>query len=104
MIHLDGHLENLVPYDADEWVEPNEITNGAAGYNAHSRHVVYVGGKGNNGQPKDTRTDAQKVALVKYVKAFLAKYPKAKVVGHNQLSTKACPCFEVGAWLKECQL
>ena len=101
MIHLDGKVENLVPYDNDEWVEPNEITNGAAGYNACSRHVVYVGGRGFDGKAKDTRTDAQKKALAEYVQAFKAKYPKAKVVGHNELSGKACPSFDVRAWLKE---
>lgn len=101
MIHLDGKVENLVPYNTDDIVQPNEITNGAAGYNANSRHVVYVGGKGWNGTPMDTRTDKQKAALANYVKAFKAKYPNAKVVGHNELSDKACPSFDVRVWLKE---
>lgn len=101
MIHLDGKVENLVPYNGDDMVQPNEITNGAAGYNSNSRHVVYVGGKGWNGSPMDTRTDKQKIALVAYVKAFKAKYPTAKVYGHCDLAAKACPSFNVQAWLKE---
>jgi N-acetylmuramoyl-L-alanine amidase len=102
MIHLDGKVENLVRYDEDEQVEPNEVTNGAAGYNASSRHVVYSGGmSATGGKPEDTRTDEQKQALADYVTAFLKEHPTCKVVGHNQLAAKACPSFNVSEWLRE---
>ena len=55
MIHLDGKVERLVKNNEDALVDPWEITNGAVGYNAISRHVVYVGGLAVDGQtPKDT--------------------------------------------------
>ncbi|MBP3829853.1 MAG: lysozyme [Bacteroidaceae bacterium] len=104
LIHLNGGVENLVPYDEDETVDPWEVTNGAAGYNGTSRHVVYVGGLDMTGKPRDTRTSAQKKALERYVKAFHRKHPAAQIVGHNELSAKACPSFDVRKWLKEIKL
>lgn len=50
MIHLDGKVERLVKNNEDALVDPWEITNGAVGYNAISRHVVYVGGLAVDGQ------------------------------------------------------
>lgn len=101
MIHLDGRVERLVRNNEDEWVDSWEITNGAAGYNAVSRHVVYVGGCGADGKtPKDTRTAAQAAALEKYVREFHRQHPNVRIVGHNELAAKACPCFDVRRWLK----
>ena len=102
MIHLDGKVERLVDNNEDAQVDPWEITNGAKGYNSTSRHVVYVGGCEAHSQiPKDTRTPAQKQALEKYVKDFHRRFPDVEIVGHNQLAAKACPSFDVLAWLKE---
>ena len=101
MIHLDGRVERLVKNNEDEWVDPWEITNGVAGYNSVSRHVVYVGGYAADGQTvKDTRTSAQGAALEKYVREFHRRHPRVKIVGHNELAAKACPCFDVQKWLK----
>lgn len=99
MIHLDGGVENLVPYNEDDVVDPWEITNGVAGKNNVSRHVVYVGGVDGNNQPKDTRTEEQKEALARYVKEFRRQHPEARIVGHNELAAKACPSFDVRKWL-----
>ena len=102
MIHLDGKVERLVDNNEDAQVDPWEITNGAKGYNSTSRHVVYVGGVAADGKtPKDTRTPAQKKAMEAYVKDFHRRFPCIPVVGHNQLAAKACPSFDVQAWLKE---
>lgn len=104
LIHLNGGVENLVPYDEDQKVDPWEVTNGAAGYNSTSRHVVYAGGLAIDGfTAKDTRTPAQKKALERYVRAFVRQHPGAEVVGHRDLPgvAKACPSFDVKAWLKE---
>lgn len=100
LIHLDGQVTNLVPYDADQEVQPREMTNGAIGTNAKSRHVVYAGGTDKNLKPKDTRTDKQLIALQAYVRKFLQAHPDAKVAGHNQFAAKACPSFNVPQWLK----
>ena len=67
------------------------------GHNAGTIGVVYVGGVGADGKiPKDTRTPAQKAALLQLVKDRIAKYPTIKkVTGHNQYAAKACPSFDV---------
>lgn len=103
MIHLDGRVERLVKNNEDANVDPWEITNGAKGYNAISRHIVYVGGVDANDVKKavDTRTPAQKEALKRYVLDFHKRFPKVKIIGHNQVANKACPSFDVPKWLKE---
>lgn len=101
LIHFNGGVENLVAYDDDDFVDPHEITNGAAGFNAECRHVAYVGGIDADGKPKDTRNLEQKKAMRNYVAKFIAKYPTVKVIGHNYLNKgKACPSFDVARWLK----
>lgn len=100
LFHLNGGIENLVPYNQDDVIQPHEITNGAVGMNSKTRHVSYVGGVDKFNKPKDTRNDLQKAALKTYVLDFLKRYPSAQVLGHNQVAPKACPSFDVPTWLK----
>lgn len=100
LIPLNGSIINLVPYDADNFVQPREMTNGALGINGKARHVVYAGGCDKNLKPKDTRTPQQITGLAGYVKRFLIAHPDARVGGHNQFAVKACPSFDVPAWLR----
>ncbi|WP_196890373.1 N-acetylmuramoyl-L-alanine amidase [Aureivirga marina] len=100
MIHLDGKIENLHPWDSDGIKEGWEITNGAKGYNSISHHVVYVGGCDSKMKPKDTRTPEQKLSLQQYVEDIIALFPDIKVIGHNQVANKACPSFNVPKWLE----
>lgn len=101
MVHLNGGIERLVQNNEDGNVDPWEITNGATGINSISRHIVYVGGMtANNKMPKDTRTKEQQATLLKYVQDVIAKNPDILVAGHNQFASKACPSFNVPAWLK----
>lgn len=91
-------VRNNEDANVDDW----EITNGAKGYNATSRHIVYAGGVASDGKtPKDTRTSAQKEAMKAYVIDFNKRFPSVKIVGHNELAAKACPSFDVQKWLKE---
>lgn len=102
MIHLDGKVERLVKNNEDANVDTWEITNGVAGKNSVSRHVVYVGGVGKDGKTaKDTRTPQQLKALEEYVKDFHKRFPSVRIVGHNELAAKACPSFDVKQWLKQ---
>ena len=102
MVHLDGSVERLVNNNEDAQVDSWEVTNGAAGYNSVSRHIVYVGGCDKAGKPKDTRTEAQREALKRYVEDFHARFPQIRIVGHHELNPgKACPSFDVGKWLRE---
>lgn len=101
MVHLDGCVERLVDNNEDAQVDAWEVTNGAAGYNSISRHIVYVGGCDKAGMPKDTRTEAQREALKHYVEDFHARFPQVKIVGHHELNPgKACPSFDVPTWLR----
>lgn len=99
MFHLDGSVERLVANNEDSMVDNWEVTNGASGYNSVSRHIVYVGGCDRSMRPKDTRTQGQLKAMELYVRDFHSKHPSVKIVGHNQLSAKACPSFDVKLWL-----
>jgi hypothetical protein len=102
LFHLDGSVERLVKNNEDMSVDPWEVTNGAAGYNSVSRHIVYAGGVDANDVNKavDTRTPAQKEAMKRYVLDFHRRFPGVRIVGHNQLAAKACPSFDVPGWLE----
>ncbi len=85
------------------------------GFNATTLGVAYVGGVDKAGKPKDTRTDAQKLAMKVLLKQLQIKYPNAKILGHRDLSpdldhdgvvephewVKACPCFSARRWASE---
>lgn len=59
-----GGVERLVNNNEDANVDPWEVTNGVAGYNSVSRHIVYAGGCAKDGKtPADTRTSWQKRRL-----------------------------------------
>lgn len=65
------------------------------GHNSNSIGVCYIGGCEKDGKtPKDTRTEAQKKALVKLLKELKEKYPKASIHGHRDFASKACPSFD----------
>lgn len=101
MVHLNGLVENLVPYDADDVIQPRELTNGAVGMNSKSRHIVYVGGMDEDAKHAlDTRTPAQKLAMSNYVKQVIARYPNIKIAGHGQFAPKECPSFDVPTWCR----
>lgn len=86
VIDLDGTVEK----GRDE----SKVGAHCLGHNGESLGICYIGGLARDSKtPKDTRTDAQKAALIKLLKELKAKYPKAKIVGHNQFAKKACPCF-----------
>ena len=72
-----------------------------AGYNATSIGVCYIGGCDSNMRPKDTRTQAQKTALIELVYELQKKYPNATIHGHREFAAKACPSFDVKKWLDD---
>lgn len=72
------------------------------GHNFDSIGIAYVGGveaKKIDGKwvPKDTRTELQKEALDDLLCYLKILYASAKVYGHNDFSTKACPSFNARA-------
>lgn len=74
----------------------SEDINGAhcRGHNSDSIGICYVGGSDSEGNPKDTRTEGQRDALVALIKEILDRYPDAEVFGHRDFSKKACPSFD----------
>lgn len=97
VIDLDGTIE--------KGRGENEVGAHCSGRNAHSIGVVYVGGLAKDGKtPKDTRTEAQKEALWKILISLIIKYPDATIHGHNEFSSKACPCFSVKEEYKDINL
>lgn len=64
-------------------------------HNQHSIGVCYIGGlEAGSNKPKDTRTAAQKKALLQLLRQLKKKYPRAKIYGHRDFAAKACPCFD----------
>lgn len=90
VIPTDGILE---PGRPEEMVGAH-----CKGHNRHSIGVCYVGGLSKDGQPADTRTEAQRATLRALLEDLHRRYPKALIVGHRDLDPrKACPCFDVVA-------
>jgi len=65
-------------------------------YNAHSIGICYEGGLNEQGRDDDTRTPAQKHALIALLRSLKVDYPDAVILGHRDLPwvKKACPCFD----------
>jgi N-acetyl-anhydromuramyl-L-alanine amidase AmpD len=72
------------------------------GHNSGNIGVCYIGGcDADMRHAKDTRTDAQKAALLNLVETYVAHYPGLIVRGHRDWPGvhKDCPSFNVKAWL-----
>ena len=69
----------------------------ASGHNANSIGVCYVGGVDSDMEPKDTRTEEQEDGLVEILTKLKSDYPEARIIGHCDISEKACPSFDAQA-------
>jgi N-acetyl-anhydromuramyl-L-alanine amidase AmpD len=79
------------------------------GHNKNTLGICYIGGLDNKGKPKDTRTKAQKHALLMLIESLCDKYQIKSIKGHRDYSEdqnkdgiiekwewmKSCPCFDV---------
>ena len=99
LIRLDGSLVNLRDFNQNDSVESDEYTFGDIGKNEVSRHIVYAGGCDSHMRPKDTRTPEQNAALTDYVRFMVRRHPAISIAGHYHFARKACPGFDVQAWL-----
>ena len=76
-------------------------------FNRCSIGICYEGGLDADGKPANTMTAAQKVRITELLTVLHKLFPKAKIVGHRDLSgtvPKACPCFDarkVFGWIEE---
>lgn len=80
-----------------------------AGHNQHSIGICYEGGLDSRGNAKDTRTEAQREAMLNCINEALvySEHNARRIVGHRDLSpdldgdgvvepnewVKVCPCF-----------
>jgi N-acetylmuramoyl-L-alanine amidase len=74
------------------------------GFNANSLGICLVGGVNDDTLGPENNFTPEQFATLKTLLPFLkSKYPKAKIQGHRDFPNvkKACPSFDVGAWLKE---
>lgn len=77
---------------------------GVKGHNTGVIHVSLFGGHGSseNDSFGENYTAAQESALRAEITQLQRMYgPGLKVTGHNQFAAKACPGFQVAAWLNE---
>ncbi len=93
-ISRDGTIHTLRAFNGDEYIDYNEMTWGASGYNNISIHISYDGGLDQNMKATDTRTLEQRASLSALVSFYKGLHPTAKVIGHRNLSKKACPSFD----------
>ena len=110
VIDLDGTVETGRPLTRDG-AHCNTAGLSGKSYNKHSIGICYIGGLDRDGNPADTRTVAQKVALDDLVHRLIQEYPIVEVIGHRDASPdkdgdgvveqnewiKQCPCFDARA-------
>lgn len=85
VICLNGSVESGRPH---YWMGSH-----AKGYNKNSIGICLIG--------TDEFTDDQLDSLYRLILSLKDKYPQARVIGHNQISSKSCPGFDVQKWLKD---
>lgn len=69
------------------------------GHNEYTIGVAYIGGR-RNGVSADTMTLPQELALRSLLQILCLLYPSIETIsGHNQYSSKACPCFKVSTFI-----
>lgn len=96
VIRLDGTVEQGRPV--------GQIGAHCTGHNATTIGVCYIGGLAADCKtPKDTRTEAQKAAMLALVHLLQSAYhiPSSAIHGHCEFANKACPCFDVQQWIKD---
>jgi len=85
VIEVNGDLINGRP---DYWKGSH-----AKGHNYKSIGICMIG--------TDDYNLAQWDVLTSLIFELIEKHPDAKVIGHNEISNKTCPGFNVQGWLKE---
>ena len=86
VIYLDGSIHRGRPQ--------SQVGAHCKGHNKNSIGICYIGGRGLNGKPKDTRTEEQKESLLELLRSLKCRYPKAGIFGHRDFANKACPSFD----------
>lgn len=70
------------------------------GYNDISVGICLVGGVDKKNRAENNFTSEQFKALKSLLRFYKVKFPKAMIIGHNELDrNKDCPSFNVQEWL-----
>ena len=96
VIELDGEAKRTL-LDTQKGTHVGNNNGGNIG-------ISYVGGTETlnaGGKPKDTRTAAQRKTMAELVRSYQARFPSIVVRGHRDWPgvNKACPSFDVRAWI-----
>lgn len=87
VVHLDGRIERGRDLE--------KVGAHVQGHNVGTIGAVYVGGTERDGDAKDTRTAAQKKAMLALTVAITNDPRIVRIAGHNEFDNKACPSFDV---------
>ena len=72
------------------------------GYNHKSWGVCLIGGVDSDLNPENNFTELQISKLREVITNLIGSvHHDLKVIGHNEVSNKACPSFDVQQWLKD---
>lgn len=83
VIYLDGSIHKGRP------IEEVGAHCKEDGHNRHSIGICYIGGRtADMKENKDTRTPAQKQALLRLLKELLSRFPRATIHGHREFTCK----------------
>ena len=94
VVRLDGSLE---------YGRPVQVPGAhCRGENKSSIGICYIGGMDEKMKEwEDTRTEAQKDTVLQLLKVLKKLHPEAKVYGHRDFSSKACPSYDAKTEHKE---
>lgn len=70
----------------------------ARGHNSRSIGICLVGGMASSGEAVANYTDDQYDSLHFTISALQQSLGPLRVMGHNEVSNKPCPCFDVPRW------
>ena len=73
----------------------------AKGYNKNSIGICLIGGCDDSMNPEDNKTEEQVESLHMLLGGLYFQYKAPDIIGHNEVSSKACPSFDVQNWLEE---
>lgn len=102
--HYYVELDGTIHHGRPESIKGAHVKN----HNNHSIGVCYEGGLDANCNPADTRTPEQKASLLSLLTELHARFPRAIILGHRDLSPdlngdskitpnefiKQCPCLD----------
>jgi N-acetylmuramoyl-L-alanine amidase len=73
----------------------------ASGYNHKTIGVCLVGGMADDNSAENNFTDKQWTSIIDLIKQIKINYPDVNVIGHNEISSKECPSFNVQQWKED---